>query len=159
MGAKNLGQKFSICTHKYNSKLACKWFQAGNTVAGTRRKAPGITNACLLLWIMMCIAVLLCHCWCVCGLSLILFAVGKGWQDRVEAAFTFCSIHVGLAAMAVCSVGQRRLAERAGFLQRSSEVVKSGVGGGTDHLKPRGITATLGKMLSEYDRVDCQRKS
>ena len=46
---------------------------------------------------------------------------GKGWQERVEAAFTFFSMHVGLAAMAVCSVGQRRLAERAGFLRRCSE--------------------------------------
>jgi hypothetical protein len=53
-----------------------------------------------------------------------LFAAGEGWQDRVEAAATFYSVHVGVAAMAVCSVGQRRLTERAAFIRRRSETVR-----------------------------------
>ena len=60
-----------------------------------------------------------------------LVIAGKGWQDRIEAAATFYSVHVGVAAMAVCSVGQRRLAERAAFLRRRSEPVRGGGGGRT----------------------------
>jgi hypothetical protein len=44
----------------------------------------------------------------------------------VEAALTFYSVHVGVAAMAVCSVAQRRVAERSSFLRRRSEAVRVG---------------------------------
>ncbi len=41
----------------------------------------------------------------------------------MEAAFSFYSMHVGVAAMAVCSIAQRRIAERAAFLRSESEAV------------------------------------
>ncbi len=50
-------------------------------------------------------------------------AAGQGWQDQVEAAATFFSVHVGVAAMAACSIAQRRIAERAAFLRSSAKAV------------------------------------
>ena len=47
------------------------------------------------------------------------------WQDRLEATATFFSVHVGVAAMVVCIVGQRRFTERAAFLRRCSLLVRS----------------------------------
>ena len=48
-------------------------------------------------------------------------AAGAAWQDHVEAAITFYSVHVGIAAMAICSIAQRRIAERSAFLCRRSQ--------------------------------------
>lgn len=56
-------------------------------------------------------------------------APDQGWPERLETAATFYSVHVGLAVMATCSVAQRRLAERAAFLRRSSKVVRGRKGG------------------------------
>lgn len=53
-----------------------------------------------------------------------LVAADKGWQERVEAAATFYSVHLGVAAMAVCSVGQHRHVVREAFLRRRSEPVR-----------------------------------
>ena len=52
-----------------------------------------------------------------------LVAAGQEWQDRVEAAITFYSVHVGVGAMAVCSIAQHRIAERAAFLRSRPKVM------------------------------------
>ncbi len=67
-------------------------------------------------WSQAVISVYVCAC-------AILVCAGKSLQDRLEAALTFYSVHVGVAAMAVCSIAQRRLDERAAYLHHRTEAV------------------------------------
>ena len=47
----------------------------------------------------------------------------------MEAAATFYSVQVGVAAMAACCIAQHRIAERSAFLRSYSQAVSRAKGG------------------------------
>ncbi len=59
--------------------------------------------------------------------KIFLLIAGQAWLDRLEAAVTFYSVHVGVPAMAAFCIAQHRIAQRAVFFShRSKEVRREG---------------------------------